>query len=247
MTQSALSIRNICRNFGGLVAVDDVSLEVAPHAITTVIGPNGAGKSTLFNLVSGAFSPSSGSVYVGALDVTHLPPHKRQKAGIARSFQITNAFFSLTVAENIRLAAQALEPRWKLFMPVAKSHRARAKVDEVIKRFKFGDKASELAGNLSHGEQRRLEIAMCLACEPSVLMLDEPTQGMSHHDTQQTADLIRELTCDVSIMLVEHDINLVMSLSDHVVVMHQGRKLAEGPPQQVRENAAVQAAYFGQH
>ncbi|OWW18716.1 ABC transporter ATP-binding protein [Noviherbaspirillum denitrificans] len=247
MSANTLQIRNLTRAFGGLVAVDDVSFDVAPRRITTVIGPNGAGKSTLFNLISGALLPDSGSVRLGALDVTAMPPQRRQRAGIARSFQITNLFFGLTVGENLRLAAQALESRRHMVLPVGRSRRALAKVDEIIYRFGLGEKVRELAGNLSHGEQRRLEIAMCLACEPQVLMMDEPTQGMSHHDTQDTAELVRSLARDVTVMLVEHDIGLVMDLSDHVVVMHQGRKLADGAPREVRDNPAVQAAYFGNH
>jgi len=151
----------------------------------------------------------------------------------------------MTVRENLRLAAQRLEPVRQALLPLRRHGRAADKVTALIERFGFAEKAHEIVAALSHGEQRRLEIAMCLASEPQVLMLDEPTQGMSHGDTKDTAQLIRSLTDEVTILLIEHDIGLVMSLSDHVVVMHQGRKLAEGIPAEVRADSAVQAAYFG--
>ncbi|MGH8803347.1 MAG: ABC transporter ATP-binding protein, partial [Polaromonas sp.] len=165
---------------------------------------------------------------------------------LARSFQITNLFFELSVRENLRLAAQFLEQGRGLLRPVSSSRLALQRVDELVERFRLERKLDELAGFLSHGEQRRLEIAVALAARPRMLLLDEPTQGMSHADTQETGAMILGLTAEsLSILLVEHDVDLVMSLSDHVVVMHQGGKLAEGTPQQVRSNPAVQSAYFG--
>jgi len=231
--------------FGGLKAVDAVTIAAMPNEITTVIGPNGAGKTTLFNLISGALSPSSGVVYLDGKDVTRDGPAALQKNGLARSFQITNLFFEMTVRENLRLAAQVLEPVSHALRPLRRTGRAAQKVDELIDRFELHAKTHEQVGYLSHGEQRRLEIAMCLACEPKVLMLDEPTQGMSHADTEETEEMIRGLTDSVSILLIEHDIGIVMAVSDHVVVMHQGQKIADGTPDEVRANPAVQAAYFG--
>jgi branched-chain amino acid transport system ATP-binding protein len=245
MTVSVLEVRGLGIAFGGLKAVDDVSFAAERHRITTVIGPNGAGKSTLFNLISGALRPHHGQVLIQGTDMTSRPPEAMKGAGLSRSFQITNLFFELTVAENLRLAAQVLEPVTAAFKPIRLSRRAQAKVDEMLDRFGLAGKAGELAGNLSHGEQRRLEIAVCLASEPKILLLDEPTQGMSHGDTESTAELVRSLTEDVTVLLIEHDVGLVMSLSDHVVVMHQGRKLAEGAPAAIRADPAVQAAYFG--
>jgi branched-chain amino acid transport system ATP-binding protein len=177
--------------------------------------------------------------------LTGAPPYRLQAAGLARSFQITSLFFELSVAENLRLAAQILEPMRNLWRPVRASRAALARAEELLTRFALTEKANHLVGVLSHGEQRRLEVAVALACRPKVLLLDEPTQGMSHGDTADTAALIRSLAADVTVLLIEHDIGLVMSLSDHVVVMHQGQKLAEGPPAEVRANPAVQAAYFG--
>ena len=245
MTTPILEIRGLTVSFGGLRAVDDVSFEVARNRITTVIGPNGAGKSTLFNLISGALQPRNGKVLIEGVDYTGQPPYRMQAAGLARSFQITNLFFDLPVSENLRLAAQVLEPLWMAWRPIRASRVALARVDELLDRFGLADKAQYPAGSLSHGEQRRLEVAVAVACKPKILLLDEPTQGMSHGDSQQTATLIKSLATDVTVVLIEHDIGLVMSLSDHVIVMHQGKKLAEGLPVDVRSNPAVQAAYFG--
>jgi branched-chain amino acid transport system ATP-binding protein len=241
-----LEVENLSIAFGGLRAVDGVSFAAQKHRITTVIGPNGAGKSTLFNLISGALAPQSGRVLLDGVDMTGRPPERSKAAGLSRSFQITNLFFDLTVAENIRLAAQILEPASRRFLPLAASRRAHAKTDEMLERMQLAHRRDELAGHLSHGDQRRLEIAVCLASEPKILLLDEPTQGMSHGDTADTAALVRSLASDVTVLLIEHDIGLVMELSDRIVVMHQGRNIAEGTPAQVRADPAVQAAYFGQ-
>jgi branched-chain amino acid transport system ATP-binding protein len=245
MTTPIMQIQELGISFGGLKAVDGVSFDVERNHVTTVIGPNGAGKSTLFNLISGALRPRSGRVLLDGTDMTGRSPMQMQVNGLARSFQITNLFSELPVKENLRIAAQLLEPRRHAFMPTARSPRALRKVDEMLEQFDLSAKADELSGNLSHGEQRRLEIAVCLASEPKVLLLDEPTQGMSQGDTEETKELIRSLAASVAILLIEHDVGLVMSISDQVVVMHQGRKLAAGDPKTVRADPAVQAAYFG--
>jgi len=243
-----LSVQGLSVQFGALKAVHDVSFEAQPGRITAVIGPNGAGKSSLFNLLSGAIRPTAGAVRFEGEDVTGQAPHQLLASGLSRSFQMTNLFFDLTVRENLRLAAQFLERGRGLFRPLAHSTTAGQRVDELLDQFDLRAKADELAGYLSHGEQRRLEIAVSLASRPRMLLLDEPTQGMSHTDTRETETLIRGLSRDhgLSILLVEHDVELVMQLSDHVVVMHQGQKLAEGTPAEVRANPAVQAAYFGE-
>ncbi len=244
--EAILSVNDISVRFGSLVAVNSVSFEAQRGQITSVIGPNGAGKSTLFNLISGAIRPSAGRVIFDGQDLTGFAPNHMLAAGLARSFQITNLFFELSVRENLRLAAQFLEQGRGLLRPVGSSQLALQRVDELVERFRLERKLDELAGFLSHGEQRRLEIAVALAARPRMLLLDEPTQGMSHADTQETGAMIRSLAGEsLSILLVEHDVDLVMSLSDHVVVMHQGGKLAEGTPQVVRSNPAVQSAYFG--
>lgn len=241
-----LSVRDLSVRFGSLVAVNTVSFDAQRGHITSVIGPNGAGKSTLFNLISGAIKPSSGRVVFDGQDLTGAPPYRMLAAGLSRSFQITNLFFELTVCENLRLAAQVLESRTLALRPVTHSRLAQERVDRLIEQFHLEAKANELAGYLSHGEQRRLEIAVALACEPKMLLLDEPTQGMSQTDTAETEELIKSLAGELSILLIEHDVDLVMNLSDHVIVMAQGAKLAEGLPEEVRANPAVQAAYFGE-
>lgn len=241
----ALQVEGLGVAFGGIRAVDGVSFMAQRQAITTVIGPNGAGKSTLFNLISGQIRPHAGRVALAGVDRTGVPPHLMQRAGLGRSFQITNLFFELTVFENLQLAAQRLEPPGQMLRRISRGELSLQRVGELVERFGLDAKLGELAGALSHGEQRRLEIAVALAAKPSVLLLDEPTQGMSHGDTADTARLIRELSRDVTILLIEHDIGLVMDISDHIVVMHQGRMLAEGVPAEVRTNPAVKAAYFG--
>lgn len=240
-----LEILGLTVCFGALVAVNDVSFSARQGHITSVIGPNGAGKSTLFNLISGAIRPSAGTVRFLGTDITGKSPSELIRAGMARSFQITNLFFELSVYENLRLASQALESTRRSLLPLSRSAAARDRADELITQFGLAGKANDLAGHLSHGAQRRLEIAVALASRPKMLLLDEPTQGMSHADTEETGEMIKALAGETSILLVEHDVGLVMKLSDHVVVMNQGAKLTEGSPQQVRADPAVQAAYFG--
>ncbi len=245
MSEALLQVENLAINFGALPAVSNLSFRAAKGGITSIIGPNGAGKSTLFNLVSGALQPQRGRVEFAGEEVTGWATHRLLRAGLSRSFQITNLFFELSVFENLRLAAQILEPAGHWLLPVARSTKGRERAGDLLERFGLAEKAGSLAGHLSHGEQRRLEIAMALASRPKLLLLDEPTQGMSHGDTQSTADMIKSLAGDLTILLIEHDIDVVMNLSDHVVVMHQGAKLAEGTPAEVRENPAVQKAYLG--
>ena len=242
-----LETRGLCVNFGGLKAVDQVSVSIRRGGITSIIGPNGAGKSTFYNLVTGAIRPTAGRVLLQGRDITGLPTHRLTGMGLSRSFQITNLFPSASVYENLRLAAQVLEPWTRSLLPVSRSPRAEAKAEELIARFGLESKATEQAGHLSHGEQRRLEIAVALACEPSLLILDEPTQGMSHTDTEEASRMVAKLGEAMTVVLIEHDIDIVMDLSHTVVVLHQGRKLAEGPPASVRANPDVQAAYFGAH
>jgi branched-chain amino acid transport system ATP-binding protein len=240
-----LEVRNISVRFGALIAVDDVSFTANRKGVTSVIGPNGAGKSTLFNLISGALSASAGEVWFDGTNVTGWRPSRLLRKGLSRSFQITNLFFEASVYENLRLAAQVLEPQSRMLLSLRRSASAQQRAEELIEQFELTGKVHELAGYLSHGEQRRLEIAVALASRPKMLLLDEPTQGMSHSDTEETGQLIRSLSTDISILLVEHDVGLVMDLSDHVVVMAQGAKLAEGTPGEIRSDVRVQAAYFG--
>ena len=242
-----LEAQGVAKHYGKFVALGGVDLKVRANTVHSVIGPNGAGKTTLFHMLTGTKAVSGGRILFDGHDVTREPDHRRVRRGMARSFQVTSLFLTLPVRENLRLAAQFVEAGRGLLRHVSASRAAQQRVEELIERFSLQARANELAGFLSHGEQRRLEIAVALAARPRLLLLDEPTQGMSHADTQDTAELISGLADEgLSILLVEHDVDLVMNLSDHVVVMHQGAKLAEGRPQAVRADPAVQAAYFGE-
>jgi len=240
-----IKVSNLSKAFNALRAVDDLSFEAAPNRVTSIIGPNGAGKSTAFNLIAGTLPPDAGRVELDGHDITGLPPHVLVHHGVARSFQITNLFFGLSVFENIRLACQTLEPRRNYLQRRDRMLPPRRHAEEILARFGLAEVAAEQVGNLSHGDQRRVEIAICMAMRPKLLMLDEPTQGMSPAETAEIDALIRSLTGQVTVLLIEHDIDLVMGLSDRVIVMHQGRKLFEGTPTEARNSADVRDAYLG--
>ncbi len=240
-----IAVRGLAKSFGALRAVSDLDFEVRQGQVTSIIGPNGAGKSTVFNLIAGTIRPDAGRVELDGRDVTALAPHALAQLGLARSFQISNLFFGLTTLENVRLACQARAPRRRF---LARLDRDRALADRaraILAEFAIADLADEPAANLSHGDQRRLEIAVCMASQPRVLLLDEPTQGMSPAETLAVDALIKSLAGRVSVLMIEHDVDLVMNISDHVIVLHQGQKLFEGPPAEVRNSSAVRAAYLG--
>jgi len=245
MSLPILQAKSLNKNFGGLRAVGQVTFDVDPLGVTSIIGPNGAGKTTLFNLLSGLYIPDEGQLLMNGEDITQLDPVARLSRGMARSFQITNLFFDLTVEQNLQLASQKLESWSKLFYATSKSPLTLQRAQELLEEFHLEAKKDEPAGALSHGEQRRLEIAVTMALRPKILLLDEPTQGMSQGDTQETSQLIAQLAKNVTILLIEHDVELVMDLSKHVIVMAQGEKIAEGNPRDVRSNPIVQTAYFG--
>jgi branched-chain amino acid transport system ATP-binding protein len=240
-----IAVRGLAKSFGALRAVSDLDFAVRQGQVTSIIGPNGAGKSTVFNLIAGTIRPDAGRVEMGGRDVTALAPHALAHLGLARSFQISNLFFGLTALENVRLACQARAPRRRF---LARLDRDRALADRaraILAEFGIADLADEPAASLSHGDQRRLEIAVCMASQPRVLLLDEPTQGMSPAETLAIDALIKSIAGRVSVLMIEHDVDLVMNISDHVIVLHQGRKLFEGPPAEVRNSSAVRAAYLG--
>jgi branched-chain amino acid transport system ATP-binding protein len=240
-----IKVANLNKAFGALRAVHDLSFAAAPGRITSIIGPNGAGKSTAFNLIAGTLRLDSGSVELDGQDVTGRPSYQLVRLGVARSFQITHLFFGLSVFENVRLACQSHERRTRYLMRLDRLPAPASRAAELLAEFALADRADELVGNLSHGDQRRLEIALCMALAPKLLMLDEPTQGMSPAETAEVDVLIKSLAGRVTVLLIEHDIELVMNISDHVIVMHQGRKLFEGTPEAVRANPAVREAYLG--
>jgi ABC-type branched-chain amino acid transport systems, ATPase component len=230
--------------FGGLIAVNNVSIAVPRGQIRAIIGPNGAGKSTFFNCITGVLRPTSGRIVLDGTDVAGLPPNLISRRGIARSYQITNILPGATVLENVRIAAQSRHHGWSLLH----HHRAfadlLARSHAVLRDVGLDGKADELAANLSHGEQRTLEIAIALATEPKLLCLDEPTAGMSVAETEATVELVRRIAHDLTIVIVEHDMEVVMGLAGAITVLHYGEVLAEGTPAEIQANPRVQEVYL---
>lgn len=241
---AVLEVHGLGVAFGGIRAVDGVSFAAEPNAITTVIGPNGAGKSTLFNLISGLIRPQAGRVVLGGVDRTGCSPHLMQRAGLGRSFQITNLFFELTVFENLRLAAQRLETAGRLLLPVRRSGLALARVEALIERFSLAAKVGELAGALSHGEQRRLEIAVALAAEPSILLLDEPTSALDASVQAEVLNLLEEIRRDrkLTFVMVSHDLGVVTHMCERLAVMRNGAVVERLSSQELAQGA-VQEEY----
>lgn len=243
-----LEIRDVTKSFGSLIAVSGVSLNVAPGELRAVIGPNGAGKTTFFNLISGFFPPSAGQIAFDGKDVTRLSAYRRVEIGMARTFQVTEIFPELSVRENVRIAAEvASGHRLRPWLGLRLAGAISKRIDEVLQQVGLAGKANRLVGELSHGDQRAAEIAMALALKPRLLLLDEPTAGMGDQETYEITSLIRKLHRDsrYTIVLIEHDMRVVFHLADRVTVLDQGRLLAEGTPQEIAANDAVQGAYLG--
>ena len=238
----------ITRRWGGLVAVNEVSLELWRGAVHAVIGTNGAGKSTLINILSGEFPPSAGTVELLGQDITAWSQPKRARAGLGRSYQRNTIYPSFSVLENCRLAAQSRTPRpWALWERASHCAPSNTAAREAAARTGLSDFLSRPAGLLSHGQKRQLEIAMCLATAPQVLLLDEPLAGMGAEETERMLALLRELKADHAILLVEHDMDAVFRVADRITVMVNGGVIAHGTPEAVRNDATVQAAYLGGH
>lgn len=243
---SILELRGIRKSFGALEVLSKIDLDIEEGKITSIIGPNGAGKTTLFNVVSGRFPASSGTILFKHVDITRMPPHEITLAGLARSFQITNIYQKLSVAENILLAVQTRSKRrMSLFTRVQKMGDVQAGAEEVLKRIGLEKWRDVPAGQLSHGDQRHLEIGMTLATGPELLLLDEPTSGMSPAEASATMQLISDLSRGVTIVLIEHNMDLVMSISHRIVVLNFGRKIAEGSPEEVADDPEVRRVYLG--
>lgn len=243
-----LEARNLRREFGALVAVADVSLQVQGGSLHSIIGPNGAGKTTLFNLLSGNLAPTRGQVFFKGQEITHLPLYKTAHLGIGRSFQISNIFPNLTALENIRLACQALgRDNFRLFRSHHTFRRYEERAWQVAEQVGLAERALTLARTLPHGDQRKLELGIILAPDPELLLLDEPTAGMASEQVPELMALIQTIQTagNKTIMLVEHNMNVVMNFSDTITVMHQGQVLAEGTPAEVAANEVVQRAYLG--
>ncbi len=246
MTDDILVAQGVGKKFGGFVALNNVSVSFAKDKLSAIIGPNGAGKSTFFNVISGAFPPTSGRVSFEGRDITGLPQHAYARLGVAKSFQITNVFPRLTARENVRVAAQMQATRFNMWTPRARLKELIDRADALLQRVGIGTKRDANAQDLAHGEQRCLEIAMALACEPRLLLLDEPTAGMSPEETMTMMDLIVKLAQERTVILVEHKMKLVMGICQHLVVLHHGELLAQGAPDDIRANDEVKRVYLGQ-
>jgi len=242
-----LEVRSLTRRFGGLFANHEVSLRVSVGEIHVVIGPNGAGKSTLINMLSGDLAPTSGQILLDGQDVTALSSERRSRLGVGRSYQKTNIFRSFTVRENCRLAAQSRAPHpWRLLRRADGYADTNLFALQAIEQAELAGREDRVAGTLSHGEQRQLEIALSLATRPKLLLLDEPLAGMGAEESHRMIELIRKLRQGHAILLVEHDVDAVFALADTLTVMVEGRILASGEPREIRRNREVQAAYLGE-
>jgi branched-chain amino acid transport system ATP-binding protein len=242
-----LSACQLTKRFGGLAAVNDVSLDLWRNRIHAVIGPNGAGKSTLTHLLSGDLPPTSGTVTLGGADVTGWSAERISRRGLGRSYQKTNIFLPFTVAENVRLAAQSRQPHASRWLARAGSFAdVNQRCDQALELAGLTARRSAVAATISHGEQRQLEIAMSLATQPTVLLLDEPLAGMGQAEAERMVSLLLAIKPDHGILLVEHDMDAVFALADRLTVMVDGKVIASGTPAEIRADAGVQAAYLGE-
>lgn len=246
MSTIALQLDDVSRHFGALKAVDEISIAVPAGSRHAVIGPNGAGKSTLFAVIAGTLTPTAGRIALGGDDITSMPEHRRAARGLVRTFQHSSLFLRASALQNVLLAVQRQQGlhRW----PIPRSRRtaaAAARSMELLESVGLADRHAQTAGALSHGERRQLEVAVALGAEPSVLLLDEPAAGMSASETARFKELVLALPSEMTILLVEHDLDLVFGLADRVSVLHLGRHLYTGTPQEVRANDDVQRAYLG--
>jgi branched-chain amino acid transport system ATP-binding protein len=242
-----LKTTNLSKSFGGVKAVSNANVNVKERELKAIIGPNGAGKTTFYNVLTGFFPATSGEIYFMDRNITKLPIHDIVKQGICRTFQINTLFIGATVFENVRIASQIKNGgSYKILSTRGSLKTVNDKTWATLEKVGLTDKAKSFANELSYGDQRSLEVGIALAGEPKVLLLDEPTAGMSDGETKRIASLIRELTDDITVVLVEHDVDMVMSISDSISVMNQGEIIAEGTPDEIRQNELVKKAYLGE-
>ncbi len=242
----ALSLSDLSKAFGGLVAVNGVELSVAPSERRALIGPNGAGKTTVFNLISGELPPSGGRITMFGRDVTNLPPHRRAALGLARTYQITNLFPNLTVLENLLLAVQALErTKLNLIRPITSYPHLYERARAILVSVGLAATEGEMVRNLSHGEQRQMEVAMALAGRPRLLLLDEPTAGLSLAESRLMTALLKELDSGITLLIIEHDMDVAFALTDRVTALHNGSVIADGHRDEVKANPLVREIYLG--
>jgi branched-chain amino acid transport system ATP-binding protein len=239
-----LKTDRLSRHFGGLAALSQINFEVARGETRAIIGPNGAGKSTFFNCLTGVLRPTSGRIIFDGQEITSLPSNAISQKGIARSYQITNILPNATVFENVRIAAQSRRHSWNMISHHNGLTDINQKAEQALQAVSLLSKARELASNLSHGEQRNLEIGIALATEPKLLCLDEPTAGMSQAETEETKQLVRRIAKNLTILIVEHDMQVVMELCQRITVLHYGAILAEGTPEEIQNNPKVLEVYL---
>ena len=242
-----LETKGLYHDFKGLEVLFNVNLQVKEGERHAVIGPNGAGKTTLFNLITGTYRPGRGKVIFKERDITGARPHELRRLGMGRSFQITSTFDRMTTFQNVRLAVLSKRGiRFNFFRKVDKMHEVTRATDEILKRINLSAERNMPAGVLSYGKHRALEISLALATEPDLIMLDEPTAGMSRDETHTAVDLVRRLTEGKTVVIIEHDMDVVFSLADRITVLHRGEVLATGVPEEIRRNQAVKDAYLGE-
>ena len=242
-----LETKTLSKAFGALTAVDEVSLGIEAGTLHSIIGPNGAGKTTLFNLLTGTYRPSSGRILFDGRDITGTPAHRVAHLGLARSFQRTNVFPAFSLLDNVWVAAFACGPSWKglLWRRADRYPEVRARALAALADVGLADKAEQPVREISHGEQRQLELAIALAAAPRVLLLDEPAAGLSPEETRKLVALVRALKGRYTIVLIEHKMDIIMSVSDRISVMHFGRLIAQGTPAEIQRNPEVRRAYLG--